>query len=235
MFEAEPYLEQERRKNDILKERQMTKLYDEIYNFANIKTSRIDDIENQLKGIDIEFLVDNQCLTVDEKCAVKQYNYSLQTFGFELWRRKKQGKGGIPGWFHDDSNVVTQYYSLGYVRADTYQDVGTNPWRFEVVIVSKEKIKNLLKEYNIYNSKDILQQFSNASRNNELHINEKGRFMWITPEIKVNQNTQYSEKAISILIPKKLLVQIADFHAVKYNKQIKIFKNLISKPKTKIA
>lgn len=206
-----------KRKEDLCLEKIMQQYFDKFYHFFNIPFTRTDDKELQLQGCDVKINGAKKENIVDEKCATDYFKKDLRTFSFELsfLRRNKNGEiERTNGWFLND-NLATQYYNLGYVRAESKEDMLQEKiYSFECIFVSKKKLqKHILKQIGYRTLQDLQNDFIDLYKSGKLSYNEKSNtyFAWKNG-IKIVLSMSKAEKPISVLISKNKLSDMSKKH-----------------------
>ena len=114
----------------------------EVYPRLNIVPIRVDDIENQVAGIDVMFHHKGYIYLCDEKCATRNFNRYLATFCLECLQRQKTGKRlFMDGWF---LNKDTRTNSYLFLWVDSIEGDAINSYKdikkVDVALVRKDKI-----------------------------------------------------------------------------------------------
>lgn len=111
--------------------------------FSSIR--RIQDKEQQLQGVDVEFVgIDGKVYCVDEKAQLHYLNQNLPTFAFELLSYQK-GYDTV-GWLCNDK-LKTDLYLLiwPYATQDAYQNITWEHFtKADCLLIQKQKILKML-------------------------------------------------------------------------------------------
>ena len=96
-------------KRDLNKEQKLAVYLDTVYKKLNLKLTRITDLDQQHKGVDLVYIHNNTEIYIDEKAQLDYVNRSLPTFTFELSYLKNNTLK--KGWLFD-TNKQTHFYFL---------------------------------------------------------------------------------------------------------------------------
>lgn len=134
-------------REDLKKEKQLHSLLDGCYHYAlkNYTFKRLQDIKNQLAGIDLVFINKNTEATfnIDEKAQLDYINEDLPTFAFEIQYQKK---GTIKkGWLFDE-NKKTDFYALITAVFSDEPNLFTS---CKITLVNRKKLHSLLEKKGI--------------------------------------------------------------------------------------
>lgn len=208
-----------KRISDIKTEKTMQTNFNVAYSLLGMSYKRCLDKEMQLAGIDVISENNNKTYYIDEKCASDFWSKDLKTFAFELSSeicdkitRKSLGKR-VDGWLINKNNK-TDMYALGYVRADTKENLENNKISyFEVLFIKK---KHLLKYINNHiGNTDKLKELDNKIREDALKgkikkRGEKERYkLKLTNDIFLCWSPCLAESPINLVICKDLLIKLA--------------------------
>ena len=149
--EKAPVRNQSRRNEDLSAEAQLS-IFMDLYLYDRFPTSnlfssirRITSKEEQLNGIDVEFIgTDNKVYNVDEKAQLYYLNQNLPTFAFELVSYQK-GFDTI-GWLCNP-NLKTDFYMLiwPFATTNTCKEIRWEQFtKVECLLIQKQKILKLL-------------------------------------------------------------------------------------------
>lgn len=197
------------RSNDEKGEKLVGLFLDE-YFYKNKTTnfSRINDFENQIKGIDTIFDFLGENYMCDEKAAIQYINKRLNTFSLELSFINKGGKENV-GWLLAPDKVNNSFLFCWIDKAtndklDNYTDI----LQMEIALIKKSSIINKL--ISLGWTLDKLQNKCDRIRQNETeylgNIYEHG--------LKFHKSFQLVEKPINVLLPRKTLIELADYSEV---------------------
>ena len=197
-------------------------LYDTLVKTGKIrKYERVFDKKRQFEGVDVIFYLNNgHELAIDEKYAVQYINCNLHTFAMELSTRTKDKSHFLQlGWFLNDE-LSTDYYILvwpctfdGNTRDKNEIDaLRTDELTcIDVALVSKDAIRTNL--YNKGYSKDVLMKIDNYFRENDMRKKRTeypDYAFYYCEKAKTSSGEDYmSEEPMSILIPKKEIMELA--------------------------
>lgn len=171
-------------------------------------SKRIADACEQKKGIDI--LLDNY--KVDEKTALYYANSGLSTFAFEISYLSSYDGAVKNGWFID-SSFETELYFLFWVKTVD----GVNPRRVQKDVVSNWRKNDFAEAEGYLIGKDTIKEFLSKNGYSTMALLRKSaeiRTNGITgryEDFYLSGSNNYCEAPINILIPKKILFELAEF------------------------
>lgn len=187
--------------------RRMEYVLDAVYHDRGISSRRVssqcDGIRRsiQLGGTDVFIRgIGNTCfsemLWVDEKCAVKYWNKSLDTFSFEL--ASANNPDGL-GWFLADTN--TTHYMLVWPRcADSQLQYFLS---LELMLVSKKDVQRLVRTVTGMDLKKLAETVSAALPR-----------AYFDGDARVVRSLALPERPVNVVVPKALLRDIVVYHQV---------------------
>lgn len=195
------------RKQDYQSEKAVAGFLDKyFYPYYFERISRLENIENQLKGIDIEGNYKGDILLIDEKTAAHYVNKNLPTFAFELDFIGKDGKV-YQGWFYDDTKL-TQYYLLTWIWAKREKYFSTEDiTKLEIILIKRSKIRKMLIEKGL--TKNKAQHISSNLRLNQ-NYGVSGKQMGKPFYFYFTRHL--SEKPINIIVYKRELIKIGTLY-----------------------
>ena len=169
---------------------------------------RIDDKEQQLKGVDVIFVLNDKQYVCDEKAAIRYVNKNLQTFAFEL---SFLGKGDklIDGWLISNTKINNSFLCIWIDKADydLLEDIDDIK-EMEMALVDKNKLMEYLQNLGWTVSK----------------LNIKAERMRKNPkepqgEIETNGcrfvcSRKLAEKPVNVLVSREKLKEIADYNEI---------------------
>lgn len=201
-------------------EKVMQKHYNMVYRINGIGYQRCNDKELQLNGQDLTINTKSGIQVVDEKCATSYWNRNLDTFAMELSFEMCDRQSGASigkrcnGWFIKPS-IISTMYSLGYVRADSEEDLSKGVLSsFECIIIKKKAIEDYLKRtFSVENIYEIEERFLDMIADGKATQNTRGGYQWtFNRDVKVVRSDNLAEKPINIIISKMVLNSLADLH-----------------------
>lgn len=168
---------------------------------------RINEVEMQIKGVDVSFDLGHiQEALVDEKAAAHFVNKDIPTFAFELDFIGMDGKLKT-GWLTDDKKL-TQYYLLSWVWAKKDTNFNSSDiTKLEVVLIERSKILSLLERHHVDGAR--LGRIAQHLRKKGLfgpHFKKEGRPFYF------NMTGHLVEKPINVIIHKRKLIELAEIH-----------------------
>jgi hypothetical protein len=166
---------------------------------------KIDDKEQQVKGVDVIFILNGKQYVCDEKAAIRYVNKNLQTFAFEL---SFLGKGDklIDGWLISNTKINNSFLCIWIDKADydLLEDIDDIK-EMEIALVDKNKLMEYLQNLGWTVSK----------------LNVKADRMRKNPkepqgEIETNGcrfvcSRKLAEKPVNVLVSREKLKEIADY------------------------
>lgn len=183
-------------------------LDEKFYPTTTANANRVYNVEDQVKGIDITFNLNDKDYICDEKAAVKYVNKSLQTFALEL-SFINRGNHLQDGWLLNEDNVNNSYMFIWIDKAK--KDVLTNKddiQELQLALVGKDSIMTYLnglgwnKNNLIYKSQRIRE---NPSENKGDLYKNGCRFFY---------SSYFVEEPVNILLPRTKLIEISDYNTV---------------------
>ena len=169
---------------------------------------RIDDVDMQLKGVDVEATTPTHVARIDEKAQLYYINKDLPTFAFELQFLK--GTSRYTGWLLNDE-LLTSHYLLIWPRAttDKVNDLKRDDFtELDALMVSRRRIHDFLDRNGF--SSDVLVHTANSLRQQgrigRVNTNRSGIYYY------VSDSRKYAEAPINLVIGKHYLLQLADAH-----------------------
>lgn len=208
-----PAENQTRRNEDLSAESQLAifmdrYLYDRFptgSSFSSIR--RVYDKQEQLKGIDVEFIgTDGRVYNVDEKAQLYYLNQNLPTFAFELLSFQK-GYDTI-GWLCN-SNLKTDLYMLIWPFASTDKSKGIRWEQFSKVdclLIQKQKVLKLLADKGLTPDRLITdaKRIRASGKTGRISIQGVHGIYYFA-----SSSQYYKEAPINVIISKPLLQGIA--------------------------
>lgn len=202
-------------------EQPMQKHYNLVYRINSLGYSRCDDKDLQIRGQDLilKWSKTKQFIT-DEKCATSNWDRPLNTFAMELSFNMCDRQSGeqigkrYDGWFVNSDNT-TELYSLGYIQADSVENVQSGTLKsFECILISKAKLKKYLEtKCGVENLADIEKQFVEMIESGNAQQNSRGRYFYnIAEGIKIVRSDNLAEQPINLVVSKSILSAISELH-----------------------
>lgn len=187
----------------------MDKIYQNIFISDNVSFERVTDRLRQLKGIDVAVSTDEYKsgnLFIDEKAAIKYWNYDLGTFAFELY------SNNLPsgfGWFCPErTDLLTTHYMLIWPRS---QDAQLKKLiQIEYMLISKKCLWDILYSLGIKKSNDLIIPMFEMSKNTD----EKIRNQIADGICVVYSKNIFPEQPINIVLSKHILEENCILHEV---------------------
>ncbi len=178
--------------------------------FSSIR--RVHDKEEQLNGVDVEFIgTDGRVYCVDEKAQLHYLNKSLPTFAFELLSYQK-GYDTV-GWLCNDK-LKTDLYMLiwPYAVQDDYQGITWEQFtKADCLLIQKRKVLKMLasKGLTIERMLSDARSIRASGRKGKIPIpGVKGVYYFASYPRK------YQEAPINIVVAKSILKELAQRHYV---------------------
>ena len=203
-----------KRKNDMRAEQELGAFLDKyLYERLKVPYERANDIERQLKGIDVVLGANARELKIDEKAALGYINVPIKTFAFEISFINAAGNLH-QGWLFND-DLETEYYMLVYPNATTEDTATITAEDFnnvECLFVNKQTIL----DYIGLGNKEWILAMDTWLRNMEHNgkFEEEGFY-----DFKFFVSQYLKEKPINILISKNKLMKMAtNIYIVNKNK-----------------
>lgn len=168
----------------------------------------------QLKGVDVYLSKEDKTFIVDEKCATNYFYKELKTFAFEL--KFRDCYKGVPrnqfftGWFADPDKI-TDYYALGYVRANSKDDLKAGRvTSFECLIVSRKEIENfILRTLGVLDINAVIAQFEQKIDQKIILLENDRYTQYLTRDIKIVKSMGLAEEPLNIIISKYILKKLS--------------------------
>lgn len=136
------------REKDMSLEKEIASFLDKyLYSKTNFMVRRAENIEDQLKGIDVVLKPEDGSteLIVDEKAQGHYINANLPTFAFEIDFKRKDG-AITEGWLFDEKKTTT-HYLLIWIFASNPKDVRVETIdRLRCILIDRKKIQEFLAE-----------------------------------------------------------------------------------------
>ncbi len=189
-------------KKDLQKEKELAVFLDILYqkHLKKYTTKRVNDIKQQLKGIDVLFThkKTKKVFNVDEKAQLDYIGEDLPTFAFEITYLKNTKRKN--GWLFNTSKT-TQFYAL--ITA-IYKDEPDKFTSCKITFVNREKLIALLLSKNI-----TLQALSNCVKRNtkkqgKITIKELDSF---TEGYLYFSSTNKAEKPLNLILKLDFLIE----------------------------
>lgn len=199
-----------RRKEDNRKNKIVEKFVDEIYKENGIKIIRIEDDYLQKCGVDLVHICGAGQRCVDEKFAVNYRMKNLTTFAFELYAKNNVHNAGC---FVSD-HMITEYYVLLWFRSD--EEI-TELQSYDLCYIKKEKIKEYLKTVGYYDGivQDFIkywESYPDVEMDKRFIKKDNHQYMELQDGVRIVRSLQFKkEMPINVVIPKKTLLELAEF------------------------
>ena len=196
------------RQLDMARTVQVENFMDTVYSQNGLRIFRVTDAEVQKRGVDFVTSINGNTYYVDEKFAINYYNKPLSTYSFELYTNNTVDK---MGWFNSPFMETTHYALLWFNCDDTFTNFTSYDW----AIINKAKLKELLCSYGYYDG--IVEDFKRhweskmPEWDNRFYEKSGRRYMNLGSGIKICQSMTLRETPINILVPKDVLIKIAEF------------------------
>ena len=169
---------------------------------------RIDDKEQQLKGVDVIFILNDKQYICDEKAAIRYVNKNLQTFAFELSFLGKSDRL-IDGWLISNTKINNSFLCIWIDKAeyDLIEDID-DIQEIEIALIDKQKLIDYLRTLGWTVEK--LHIKADRMRNNDKEP---------TGNVEVNGckfvcSKKLSEKPVNVLVSRNKLKELADYTTV---------------------
>lgn len=166
------------------------------------KQKRITDKKQQLAGIDVIF----EDKKIDEKAAINYMENQLETYSFELEFTDRYGNIR-DGWFLDSAKV-NDYYLLIYLEGNSRLTNIYDITKIEYILVRKDKIRELLNKIKIKKKiKSFKYKESKFGLYQQLLYYEYDNKRY---KLKLKRSNKLIEEPLNIIIPKPLLIELAE-------------------------
>lgn len=202
-----------RRGEDLSAEAQLAYFMDQ-YLYANFPTGkafstirRVHDKEEQLSGVDVEFVgVDSRVYYVDEKAQLYYLNRNLPTFAFELLF--KRGCNDTTGWLCNPK-LKTDFYMLIWPFATQNTPKGISWTQFtkaDCLLIQKQRLLKMLahKGLTVERLQADARDIRASGRVGKIPIPGLAGIYYYASD-----SSKYSEAPINVVISKSLLMDIA--------------------------
>ncbi len=151
---------------DLAKEKKLYPLLNSLYtkHLKYFKFKRTNELNKQLKGIDLIFYTKQVSYNIDEKAQLDYIGEDLPTFAFEVQYQKN---GNFKeGWLFDDQKETDFYALITAIQED-------EPGKFtscKITLVNRVKLVTFLKEKGI--TKQKLENYFSPKKQGKLKISE---------------------------------------------------------------
>lgn len=143
--------------------------YSEIERKRIISSStRIYEVSNQKRGVDIELVVESEIVKVDEKAQLYYIEKPVESFVLEVNFVKPETGHLTDGWFISNSNITDSYLFIWITKADTkliHRITSEDFSEVDVYLVNKSKIKEYLKKHGFEDNN--VREFAQLIRSDE--------------------------------------------------------------------
>lgn len=182
--------------------------------------ARKTDAATQLKGIDVELVIDGTKYLIDEKASIYYSNTMLSTFAFEIDSLQKNHVRPIPGWFVNNE-LETDYYMLIWPNVKCDQKDGV--WQrlelkeltdssftiVEAMLIKKTKLLSALEDQGLSVDKmradaDELRRSTGGKK-----IRHVVQYQWDRP-CKLMYSGTIKEQPINLVIRRDFLKPLAE-------------------------
>ena len=188
------------RRTDAEREKNMQDSLNEIYRNHGITTIRVEDREQQLKGIDLLMKNGDDWIKVDEKAATtKPTAYtSLLTFCFEI---SSDNNPDSFGWLFKPDSETTHYAIIFPLSSDNFETLD----EAEIMIIRKQSILDLLWDFGIGSKRDAVEIIKNSD-----HYDDLGRkYYWLNDVCKLAHSLQLPEQPLNVIVDRGVLRRMA--------------------------
>lgn len=202
-----------RRGEDLSAEAQLAYFMDQ-YLYANFPTGkafstirRVHDKEEQLRGVDVEFVgTDGRVYCIDEKAQLYYLNRNLPTFAFELLF--KRGSYDTTGWLCNPK-LKTDFYMLIWPFATQNTPKGISWTQFtkaDCLLVQKQRLLKMLahKGLTVEKLQADAKDIRASGRIGKIPIPGLTGIYYYASD-----SSKYREAPINVVISKSLLMDIA--------------------------
>ena len=191
------------RQRDSTVEKEIAKFMDEKFYLNNVQDfKRFENKEEQLKGMDVSFTLDDfKNIIVDEKAQTHYINKNLPTFAFEISFLRTSGDWTL-GWLLDKKKE-NNYFILIWPFAKKDWDIKKSDiTKLDCLLVNRQKIIDLLEKEGFTKEKIMIEE--------EKIRREKISGKMGYGDIYFYYTDRLSEKPINIVIRKDKLIEIAE-------------------------
>ena len=137
-------------KNDLIQEKLLATYLNSIYNELGFDFTRINDLDAQHQGIDVELRFNDKVYQIDEKAQLHYLNKDIPTFTFELSYLKNHELK--KGWLFDERKITDYYFLItgiclqsGKKELTSIGDIS----KIKITSVNRRKLIQLLERKNL--------------------------------------------------------------------------------------
>ncbi|NJX13939.1 hypothetical protein [Tamlana crocina] len=152
-------------KHDLKQERILNEYLDSIYHSKKLNFSRVNELEQQHRGVDVIFSHHSTDYFIDEKAQLHYLNKDLPTFTFELSYLNKYQKIK-EGWLFDKSKKTHFYFLVTAILLKKSKPKLTTPndvLSLKITSVNREKLIDHLNQIGL--SRQQLDEYDFDIRN----------------------------------------------------------------------
>lgn len=129
-------------KSDLSQEQILGRYLDDMYRDLGLNTERIENLPDQLKGIDLLVHYNEKTFSIDEKSQLHYLNKKLPTFTFELSYLKYGERRD--GWLFDKSKVTDYYFLITSIHLEDGVEELSDSNQIESVTITSVNRRKLL-------------------------------------------------------------------------------------------
>jgi hypothetical protein len=191
------------RQRDSNVEKEIAKFMDEKFYASEVQDFvRFEDRENQLKGKDVSFTLNElKNIIVDEKAQTHYINRNLPTFAFEISFLRTSGDWTL-GWLFDDTKENDYFILIWPFASKEWNLVKEDITKLDCLLVNKQKIIDLLEKEGFSKDKIMIEEERIRRENTPGKIGSGNIYFYYTDRL--------AEKPINMVIRKEKLIEIAD-------------------------
>lgn len=197
-------------RNDLQAEQVLTSWLDEhLYPNIDATSTRVDDVDLQHAGVDLELeRLNGETLLVDEKATLHHLQRPLPTFAFEL-SYLRNGEPRI-GWLHDSKKVTTAYM-LVWPRAKASKLTAASQLiDAEAMLIRRRTLISAL-------NRESLDETRCAALAEMLRSTEhEGKFDLGNHDIWAYRSPAYDEAPVNLVIRRSWLAKLAILQATSH-------------------
>lgn len=187
---------------DLNKEKILSRYLDKIYSKKGFDFERINNINEQHQGIDIEIQHNNETYYIDEKAQLDYLNTSLPTFAFEISYIKQNTLK--KGWLFDSKKKTTHYFLITGIHVSN-DNIKNGVQKCIITSINREKL--ILHLHDLGLTKVKLESYDT-----EIRQKKKPEYKTSIPEIPIKYgnlffSTQKAEKPINLVLKLDYLIK----------------------------
>ena len=182
--------------------RKVEQYMDTVYKNAGWEVHRNTDAKTQRLGKDFE--LDDKI--VDEKFAIDYRMKDLNTYSFEVWSGNNKDERG---WFVNPKSITTHYLLLWFKSDKDINKITS----YTAALISKKKLIKYLESIGVDIDNEIYffnSYWKKPYPSPRFHSDENKKSEDIKAGIRMVQSFNKKECPINMIIPKEILLKVAD-------------------------